>query len=125
MAIYHLSAKVVSRTSGRSAVAAAAYRSGERLLDARTGLAQCGERAGEADAVSRSEAAQGRKGERVLVHAVGFALVAGIARTQGDVQPPILAARRIGQLGESRQRLVVDFGEGQRARTADGLARRV
>ena len=39
MAIYHLSAKVVSRTSGRSAVAAAAYRSGERLLDARTGLA--------------------------------------------------------------------------------------
>lgn len=39
MAIYHLSAKVVSRSSGRSAVAAAAYRSGERLLDARTGLA--------------------------------------------------------------------------------------
>ena len=31
MAIYHLSAKVISRGSGRSAVAAAAYRAAERL----------------------------------------------------------------------------------------------
>lgn len=37
MAIYHLSAKVISRASGRSAVAAAAYRSGEALLDERLG----------------------------------------------------------------------------------------
>ncbi len=38
MAIYHLSVQVISRSKGRSAVAAAAYRSGERLRDERTGL---------------------------------------------------------------------------------------
>lgn len=37
MAIYHLHASIVSRGKGHSAVAAAAYRSGERLLDERTG----------------------------------------------------------------------------------------
>ncbi len=35
MAIFHLSVKVISRASGRSAVAAAAYRGGERLHDER------------------------------------------------------------------------------------------
>ncbi|WP_067738756.1 Ti-type conjugative transfer relaxase TraA [Novosphingobium naphthalenivorans] len=35
MAIFHLSVKVISRASGRSAVAAAAYRAGERLHDER------------------------------------------------------------------------------------------
>lgn len=38
MAIYHFSAKVVSRSSGRSVVAAAAYRSGERLTNERDGV---------------------------------------------------------------------------------------
>lgn len=37
MAIYHLSAKIVSRSTGRSSVAAAAYRSGSQLRDERTG----------------------------------------------------------------------------------------
>lgn len=37
MAIYHCSVKTVSRSSGRSAVAAAAYRSGEKLIDYTTG----------------------------------------------------------------------------------------
>ena len=37
MAIYHLSAKVVSRGKGQSAIAAAAYRSGDPLMDERTG----------------------------------------------------------------------------------------
>ena len=40
MAIYHLSAKVISRGSGRSAVAAAAYRAAERLHDDRLGRDQ-------------------------------------------------------------------------------------
>ena len=35
MAIFHLSVKVISRSSGRSAVAAAAYRGAERLHDDR------------------------------------------------------------------------------------------
>jgi hypothetical protein len=35
MAIYHFSAKVISRTNGSSAVASAAYRSAERLHDDR------------------------------------------------------------------------------------------
>jgi hypothetical protein len=37
VAIYHLSVSVVSRSTGRSAVAAAAYRAGARLRDERTG----------------------------------------------------------------------------------------
>lgn len=37
MAIFHLSVKVISRASGRSAVAAAAYRSADRLHDDRLG----------------------------------------------------------------------------------------
>ena len=37
MAIYHLSVKVVSRSAGRSATAAAAYRSGDLIADERTG----------------------------------------------------------------------------------------
>ena len=38
MAIYHLTAKVIGRASGRSSVAAAAYRSAERLRDERQGI---------------------------------------------------------------------------------------
>lgn len=37
MAFYHLSAKMIGRSTGRSSVAAAAYRSGSRLRDERTG----------------------------------------------------------------------------------------
>ena len=37
MAVYHFSAKTVSRSGGRSSTAAAAYRSGERIVDERTG----------------------------------------------------------------------------------------
>ena len=37
VAIYHLSAKLLSRKSGRSATAAAAYRAGEKIEDQRTG----------------------------------------------------------------------------------------
>lgn len=36
VAIYHFSAKIISRSTGRSAVAAAAYRSASRLFDERT-----------------------------------------------------------------------------------------
>ncbi|HVK80960.1 MAG TPA: MobQ family relaxase, partial [Verrucomicrobiae bacterium] len=39
MAIYHFSAKIISRGAGRSAVAAAAYRAAERLDDERLGRA--------------------------------------------------------------------------------------
>jgi Ti-type conjugative transfer relaxase TraA len=38
VAIYHLSAKIVSRHSGRSVVAAAAYRSGQSLTEEATGI---------------------------------------------------------------------------------------
>lgn len=38
MAIFHLSVKTISRSSGRSATAAIAYRAGERVTDERTGL---------------------------------------------------------------------------------------
>lgn len=38
MAIYHLSVKAISRSAGRSATAAAAYRAGARIEDRRSGL---------------------------------------------------------------------------------------
>lgn len=38
MAIYHLSMKVLTRSDGKSAVAAAAYRAGEKLKDERSGI---------------------------------------------------------------------------------------
>lgn len=38
MATYHLSAKTISRSHGRSATAAAAYRTGARITDERTGI---------------------------------------------------------------------------------------
>lgn len=38
VAIYHFSAQIISRSQGRSSVAAAAYRAGEKLVDERTGL---------------------------------------------------------------------------------------
>jgi hypothetical protein len=38
MAIYHLSVKPMSRSSGRSAVAAAAYRTAQKLTNERDGL---------------------------------------------------------------------------------------
>lgn len=38
MAIFHLSVKTISRSSGRSATAAIAYRAGEKITDDRTGL---------------------------------------------------------------------------------------
>jgi ATP-dependent exoDNAse (exonuclease V) alpha subunit len=38
MADYHCSAKPISRSTGRSATGAAAYRAGEQIVDARTGL---------------------------------------------------------------------------------------
>ena len=37
MAIFHLSVKTVSRSAGRSATAAAAYRAGVKITDERTG----------------------------------------------------------------------------------------
>jgi hypothetical protein len=38
MSLYHLSVKVIGRSSGRSATGAAAYRAAERIFDERTGL---------------------------------------------------------------------------------------
>ena len=37
MAIFHLQINTVSRSAGRSATAAAAYRAGEKIVDERTG----------------------------------------------------------------------------------------
>lgn len=38
MALYHCSIQIIGRSGGKSAVASAAYRSGEKLYDERTGL---------------------------------------------------------------------------------------
>lgn len=38
MAFYHCSIKIIGRSDGKSAVASSAYRSGEKLMDDRTGL---------------------------------------------------------------------------------------
>lgn len=49
MAIYHLHAKVISRSSGRSATGAAAYRAGAEIVDERTGLVHDYQRKGGVD----------------------------------------------------------------------------
>lgn len=46
MSIYHLSTKPIKRSDGRSSVAAAAYRAGEKLVDDRQGLTHNYERKG-------------------------------------------------------------------------------
>lgn len=38
MAIYHCTVKIIGRSKGRSVIAAAAYRAGEKLDDRETGL---------------------------------------------------------------------------------------
>lgn len=38
MAIYHCSVKIIGRSKGKSVIAAAAYRAGERLCDRETGI---------------------------------------------------------------------------------------
>lgn len=38
MAIFHSSSQVISRSKGKSSVASSAYRSGEKIIDERTGL---------------------------------------------------------------------------------------
>ena len=38
MSIYHCSIKIISRAGGRSAISAAAYRSGEKLTNEETGF---------------------------------------------------------------------------------------
>ena len=38
MAIYHMSIKIGSRSKGQSAVAASAYRSGQKLTDRQAGI---------------------------------------------------------------------------------------
>lgn len=52
MAIYHLEAQIIGRTDGRSAIACAAYRSGEAITDVRTGTAH---KHGDADRVAHTE----------------------------------------------------------------------
>jgi hypothetical protein len=113
VAIYHLSVKTVSRSSGRSAVAAAAYRSGTCLTNARDGLVHDYRRRGGVEAAfivapegagwaqdrealwNAAEAAEGRKDAKVareyelaLPHELGPGerreLVEGFARAVAE-----------------------------------------
>lgn len=68
MAIFHLSVKAVSRSNGRSAVAAAAYRAGSELVDERSGLVHDFTRKGGVD----------------REHSPGIVLPAGASATLAD-----------------------------------------
>lgn len=69
MAIYHLSVKPVSRSGGRSAVAAAAYRAGVRLENERDGMVHdFTRRSGVEHAENRKDARVAREFEVALPH---------------------------------------------------------
>ncbi len=101
MAIYHLSAQVIGRSSGRSSVAAAAYRAGQELRDERTGLRHDYSRRRDIDAWiqapssapswvyaraelwNRVEAAEQRKDAQVC-REINVALPMGLGRDRQD-----------------------------------------
>lgn len=119
MAIYHLSVSVVSRSTGRSAVAAAAYRAGACLRDERTGVVHDYTRRGgvlSAEVVAppgcaaldrerlwqAAEAAERRKDARTA-REVRIALPAEL-----DAEACRDLARRFGQWLAERYRTAVD-----------------
>lgn len=97
-ALFHLSMSVLRRSQGRSAVAASAYRSGSRMVDARTGLVAdyrlkthvtalplilpAGCPAMERQAFWDAVEAHHRRGDAVVAREIDAALPRGLSRIQ-------------------------------------------
>lgn len=110
MAIYHLSVKAVSRSAGRSATAAAAYRSGCKIVDERTGEVHDYTRKGgveSADIVLPAGAAKWAKDRAQLWNAAELAETrknACVAREFEVALPHELS-------DEERRRLALEFAQ--------------
>jgi hypothetical protein len=109
MAIYHACTKPLSRSSGRSAVAAAAYRSGELLIDHRQGVAHDYTRrtgvVGEPEIVLPASASEWASDREKLWNAAEFAESRKDSRTAREwviALPSELAA-------DERRQLALDF----------------
>ncbi|WP_018084184.1 MobQ family relaxase, partial [Asticcacaulis benevestitus] len=112
MAIYHLSMKTVSRASGRSAVGAAAYRSGTRLTNERDGLTHDYTRKG---GIEHSEIvlpdgsnAEWARDRETLWNAAEFAEKRKDARVAREIE----VALPHELTGEQRLELVREFSQG-------------
>lgn len=108
MAIYHCSVKAVSRSAGRSATASAAYRSGEKIADERTGeIHDYTRKQGvlSAEVVLPDSAGEWSKDRSALWNAAEMAE----RRKDACVAREIVVALPAELSGEERHRLAVDF----------------
>ena len=111
MAIYHLSMKTVSRASGRSAVGAAAYRSGTRLTNERDGLTHDYTRKGGIEhseiVLPEGSNAEWARDRETLWNAAEFAEKRKDARVAREIE----VALPHELTGEQRLELVRDFSQ--------------
>lgn len=108
MAIYHLSVKTISRSAGRSATAAAAYRAGVEILDTRTGEVHDYRRKGgveHSEIVLPKDAPDWARDRAALWNAAEVAEV----RKNSTVAREFEIALPSELSGEARRTLAVDF----------------
>lgn len=108
MAIYHLSIKTISRSAGRSATAAAAYRAGVEILDVRTGEVHDYRRKGgvaHSEIVLPKDAPDWARDRAALWNAAEVAEV----RKNSTVAREFEIALPSELSGEARRTLAVDF----------------
>ncbi|WP_018083284.1 MobQ family relaxase, partial [Asticcacaulis benevestitus] len=112
MAIYHLSMKTVSRASGRSAVGAAAYRSGTRLTNERDGVIHDYTRKGGIEnseiVLPEGSTAEWARDRETLWNAAEFAEKRKDARVAREIE----VALPHELTGEQRLELVREFSQG-------------
>ena len=108
MAIYHLSVKTISRSAGRSATAAAAYRAGVEIMDTRTGEVHDYRRKGgvvHSELVLPKDAPEWARDRAALWNAAEVAEV----RKNSTVAREFEIALPSELSGEARRSLAVDF----------------
>ena len=107
MAIYHLSVKIIGRNSGRSAVAAAAYRSGDTLTNHWDGLTHDYSRKGwiEHTEILLPEHAPGEfKNRSALWNAVEAAEKSGSAQLAREIEAALpIELNPAGRLSRSEE----------------------
>jgi len=110
MAIFHLSVKTISRSAGRSATAAAAYRASEKIVDERTGEIHDYTRKGgseSADLITPKNAPKWAQERSKLWNAAEVAET----RKNSTVAREIVIALPDELTAEERRRLALDFAK--------------
>ncbi|MDE2882612.1 MAG: MobA/MobL family protein [Gemmatimonadetes bacterium] len=108
MAIFHLAVKVHARSTGASAVAAAAYRSQERLVDERTGETHDYSRRGDVDSAEIHVPANAPEWARDRSQ-LWNAVEASERRKDAQVAREVVMALPVELSGEQRRELVRGF----------------